>query len=277
MIEALFQYTFLQNAFASALLASIACGIIGTFIMEKKLVMMSGGIAHTAFGGIGLGYFLKVEPIFTALGVSVAAAIGIAALKRKAHTDSDLLIGMFWSLGMALGVMFIALTPGYPPDMASYLFGNILTVSQLDIRMILVLDLIILVAVICYYQVFKAYIFDEEFTSVVGVNTTFLEYLLLILVAITVVILIRVVGIILIISLLTAPPAIARQFTYDMKKIMMLSVFLGILFCLSGLWLSYTVRLASGASIVLISVAAYALVSVVRNFLGADSKNRGGS
>jgi zinc transport system permease protein len=264
VIETILKYNFLQNAIMAAVLASIACGVIGVYIMEKKLVMMSGGIAHTAFGGIGLGYFLKVEPIFTALGVSVVAALAVAALKRKARTDSDLLIGMFWSLGMALGVVFIAMTPGYPPDIASVLFGNILAVSRSDLRLILGLDLLVLATVYTFFQVFKAYIFDEEFASVAGVPVKALEYLMYILVAVTVVVMIRVVGIILVIALLTAPPAIAKQFTYDMKKIMGLSVVLGIAFCLTGLWVSYTVRLASGASIVLVAVGSYALISMLR-------------
>ena len=264
MIEAVLKYNFLQNAIMAAILASVACGVIGTYIMEKKLVMMSGGIAHTAFGGIGLGYFLKVEPILTALGVSVIAAVAVAAVKRRALTDSDLLIGMFWSLGMALGVVFIAMTPGYPPDTASYLFGNILAVSRADLRLILGLDVLVVLAVTALFQAFKAYIFDEEFSSVAGVPVRMLEYLLFVLVAVTVVILIRVVGIILVIALLTAPPAIAKQFSFDLKKIMALSVGLGIVFCLSGLWLSYSVRLASGASIVLVAVGSYALVSLLR-------------
>ena len=273
MIEAIIKYNFLQNAIMAAILASVACGVIGTFIMEKKLVMMSGGIAHTAFGGIGLGYFLKVEPILTALGVSVIAAVSVAAVKRRALTDSDLLIGMFWSLGMALGVVFIGLTPGYPPDMASYLFGNILAVSRADLRLILGLDVLVVLAVTALFQAFKAYIFDEEFSSVAGVPVRMLEYLLFVLVAVTVVILIRVVGIILVIALLTAPPAIAKQFFFDMKKIMALSVVLGIVFCLSGLWLSYSVRLASGASIVLVAVGSYALVSLLRS--GSHRKGGG--
>lgn len=264
MIETILKYNFLQNAIMAAVLASIACGVIGVYIMEKKLVMMSGGIAHTAFGGIGLGYYLKVEPIFTALGVSVVAALAVAALKRKAGTDSDLLIGMFWSLGMALGVVFIAMTPGYPPDIASVLFGNILAVSRSDLRLILGLDILVLATVYAFFQVFKAYIFDEEFASVAGVPVKALEYLMYILVAVTVVVMIRVVGIILVIALLTAPPAIAKQFFYDMKKIMGLSVLLGIAFCLTGLWVSYTVRLASGASIVLVAVGSYALISLIR-------------
>ena len=264
MIEAILKYNFLQNAILAAVLASVACGIVGAYIMEKKLVMMSGGIAHTAFGGIGLGYYLKVEPILTALGVSVVAALAVAAVKRKAGTDSDLLIGMFWSLGMAMGVVFIAMTPGYPPDIASVLFGNILAVSRADLWLILALDLLVVGVVFTFYQAFKAYIFDEEFSSVAGLPVRFLEYLMYALVAVTVVVMIRVVGIILVIALLTAPPAIAKQFSFDLKKIMALSILLGILFCFTGLWISYSVRLASGASIVLVAVGSYALVSLLR-------------
>jgi len=162
------------------------------------------------------------------------AAVAVAAVKRRAMTDTDLLIGMFWSLGMALGVVFIAMTPGYPPDMASYLFGNILSVSKSDLRLILGLDIVVMATVIALFQVFKVYIFDEEFASVVGVPVRFLEYLLYVLVAITVVILIRVVGVILVIALLTAPPAIAKQFSFDMKKSWHCRCFLGSYSALEG-------------------------------------------
>lgn len=264
MIETILKYQFLQNAIWAAIFASLACGVVGALIIEKKLVMMSGGIAHTAFGGIGLGHFLKVEPLFTALGFSVVAALAVASLKRKALTDSDLLIGMFWSLGMALGVVFIALTPGYPPDITSTLFGNILTVSRADLRLIMALDAGILLLVFALYQALKSYIFDEEFASVTGIPIRLIEGILYVLAAVTVVIMLRVVGIVLVIALLTAPPAIAKQFTYDLKKIMLLSSLLGMLFCFAGIWISYLIRMPSGASIVLVAVGTYALVSLLR-------------
>lgn len=264
MIKAFFEYTFLQHAVLSAILASIACGIIGTVIIEKKLVMMSGGIAHTAFGGIGMGYFLKIEPIIGALVFSVSSALGIAAVKRKTATNIDSLVGMFWSMGMAVGILFIAFTPGYPPDMASYLFGDILTVSRMDLAVMAVMDAIVVLMIAAYFKTFKAYLFDEEFTKVLGVNTVFLEYLLFVLIAFTVVVLIRVVGIILIIALLTAPPSIAKQFTYDLKKIMMYSIIIGAIFCLTGLWVSYEFRIASGAAIVLVAGLSYMVISIIK-------------
>lgn len=264
MIRALFEYAFLQNAVLSAVLASIACGIIGTVIIERKMVMMSGGIAHTAFGGVGMGYFLKIEPIIGALVFSVLSALGIAAMNRRTKTHTDVLVGIFWSMGMALGVLFIAFTPGYPPDMSSYLFGNILTVSKMDLKMMLVLDVIIAASVILLFNILKAYMFDEEFTATLGINTACIEYLLFVLVALTVVVLIRVVGIILIIALLTVPPAIAKQFTYNLRNIMLVSIALGIIFCLSGLWISYELGIASGASIILLSGFGYVAVSIAR-------------
>lgn len=267
MFEGLFHYAFLQHAVIGAILASIVCGVMGAIISEKKLVMMSGGIAHTAFGGIGLGHFLKIEPIIGALGFAVCAALAIARIQRSTSTNADLLIGMFWSLGMALGILFIALTPGYPPDMSTYLFGDILTVSRLDIQIMLLLDTVIVFAVWAYFPLLKAFLFDEEFAQVLGVNTNLLEKLLYILIALTIVIVIRVVGIILVIALLTIPPAIAKQFSYNLKNIMLLSIGLGIVFCLSGLWLSYELQLSSGAAIILVAVGGYVAASGCRSYL----------
>jgi zinc transport system permease protein len=263
MFKALFTYSFLQNAVLGSILASIACGIIGTIIIEKKLVMLSGGIAHTAFGGVGMGYFLKIEPIIGALLFAVGSALGIAAIHRKVKTHTDILIGLFWSIGMALGIIFIAFTPGYPPDMTSYLFGNILTVVRLDIQIMLALDLIIIITVVKLFQQLKAYMFDEEFAIILGIKVNLMENLLFIMIAFTVVILIRVVGIILIIALLTAPPAIVRQLTHNIKRIMIYSSCLGALFSLGGLWISYEMNISSGATIIIFSGLSYLIVSAI--------------
>ena len=152
MIHALLEYQFMQNAFIASLLASIVCGMIGVIVVEKKLVMMSGGIAHTAYGGVGLGYLLGFEPIIGAFLFSVAAALGIGAIKRKGGVQADIIIGLFWSLGMALGIVFIALMPGYPPDLNSYLFGNILSVTKADLYLMVLLTLPVLFIVIVAVQ-----------------------------------------------------------------------------------------------------------------------------
>lgn len=260
MISAFVEYAFIRHAVIGIFLASIVCGIIGTIIIEKKLVMMSGGIAHTAFGGIGMGYFLGIEPIIGAVIFSVFSSLGIAKINRESKTNTDTLTAMFWALGMALGIIFITFTPGYPPDMTSYLFGDVLKISKLDIEVMIITDILVVTIITMFFKHFKYYLFDEEFTSTLGVDTMLLEYILYVLIACTIVALIRVVGIILVIALLTVPPAIAKFFTYDLKKIMTTSVILGILFGLTGLTFSYYFNIASGASIILFSVMTYVVI-----------------
>jgi len=260
MLEALLKYRFLQYAVVSGVLASIVCGIIGVIIIEKKLVMMSGGIAHTSYGGVGLGYLMGFEPIIGAFIFSLLSSLGIGYIKRKGGERSDVLIGLFWSLGMALGILFIALMPGYPPDLSSYLFGSILSVTKADLYLIAAITAVVTLLVVCLYNNWKAYIFDEEFAAVIGLNTAFFEYLLLILISMTVVALIRVVGIILALALLTAPAATAGILTADFRKRIIYSILLGCVFCIAGLWLSYELNIASGAMIVILSVICYLLV-----------------
>ena len=267
MIEAILHYDFLQNAVISAFFTSIVCGIIGSIVIEKKLVMMSGGIAHTSFGGIGLGYYLGIEPIITALIFSIISSLTIVRIKHTTNTDSDTLIGIFWSIGMALGILFISLTPGYPPNMSTYLFGDILTVSNSDIILIIILTTIVVGTIISFYNYWKGYLFDQEFMAVLGINIDFLEYFLFILIALTIVMLIRIVGIILIIALLTAPAAIARLYTSDLKKMMLGAVVVSIIFSFSGLIISYQFNIASGASIILLSGITYLILAFSRRHI----------
>lgn len=264
MIEAVIQYNFLQNAIYSAFLASIVCGIIGTIIIEKKLVMMSGGIAHASFGGIGLGYLINIEPIWGALLFSLLSALGVVQLKKSTTTNSDTLMGIFWAVGMALGVLFISFTPGYPPSISSYLFGDILTVTALDIKIMLILDLVVIFSIFAFFNYWKAYLFDEEFLKIKQINTNLLEYFLFILIALSVIVLIRVVGIVLVIALLTGPPAIARMYTYNLKKMMFLATGLSLIFIMAGLFTSYYFNTASGASIILIIGITY-MATALRN------------
>ena len=268
MIKALFEYQFMQNALIAGILASIVCGIIGVIIVEKKLVMMSGGIAHTSYGGVGLGYLLGFEPIIGAFIFSVCAALGIGYIKRKGGARSDVVIGLFWSLGMALGILFIAFMPGYPPDLSSYLFGNILSVTKSDLFLIVGLTIIVTLVIVALFNNWKAYLFDEEFAKVIGIKTKFLENLLLVLIAMSVVVLIRVAGIIMVIALLTAPAATASFFTTQLKYRMILAAIIGIVCCLSGLAISYQLNIASGACIVLLAVIVYFVTFFFRKFAG---------
>jgi zinc transport system permease protein len=270
MIEIL-QYEFMQNAFWAGLLAAIACGIIGTYVVVKRMVFISGGIAHASFGGIGIGYFMGINPIIGALVFTIASALGMGALVRRTRLAEDTAIGIFWSIGMALGIIFIALTPGYAPDLFSYLFGNILTVPASDLLLMAVLDVVIILAVSLLYKEFAAFSFDEEFGRVMGLPVERLYLTLLCLIALTVVLLIRIVGIILIIALLTIPAAMARRFTSNLRKMMILAVGLGIGFTFGGLWLSYAIDLPSGATIILVGGGVFL---ITLGFLKLQSRRR---
>ena len=251
MIE-LLQYQFMQNALIAGLLSAIACGVIGSFVVIKRMVSISGGIAHASFGGIGLGYLLGFNPVTGALAFSLGAAIIMGTVSRKTRLSSDTSIGVLWATGMALGVIFIGLAPGYAPDLFSYLFGNILTVPHSDILMMCVIDGIILLTVFMFYKEFSALSFDEEFTRIIGVPAFALYLLLLCLIALTIVVLIRAVGIVLVIALITIPAAIAYQYTRSLKKMMLAAVIIGVFFTTAGLWLSYLLDIASGATIIMI-------------------------
>jgi len=250
MLEAL-QYEFMRNALMAGLLASVACGIVGVYVVVKKVVFISGGIAHAAFGGIGLGYYLGINPITGALLFSLASGLGIGVITSRTRIAADTAIGILWAVGMALGVVFIYLTPGFAPDLMGYLFGSILTVPFSDIVLMLVLVLVIIGITVALYKEYLIVCFDEEYGTAVGMPVEKLYFLLLAMIALTVVVLIQVVGMILVIALLTFPAAMARQFTHNMKSMMLLSVLFGFLFTMGGLWLSYVLRLPSGATIVL--------------------------
>ena len=252
MLEVL-QYQFMQNALLAGFLAAIACGIVGVYVVVKRVVFISGGIAHASFGGIGLGYLLGINPVLGAMVFAVASSLGIGLVTRRTRLPEDTAIGILWAMGMALGIIFIGLAPGYAPDLFSYLFGNILTVPFFDLMLMLILDVVIIVLVALLYKEFLYLSFDEEFSTVSGVPTESLYLILLCLVALTVVVLIRVVGIILVIALLTIPAALARQFTHSLKKMMLLAISAGVVFTFSGLWISYVLNLASGATIILVS------------------------
>lgn len=267
-------YQFLQNALIACLLASVVCGIIGVIIVEKKLVMMSGGIAHTAYGGVGLGYLLGFEPIYGAFGFSLIAAFSIGFLKKKGGANSDIVIALFWSLGMALGIMFIGFMPGYPPDMNSYLFGNILSVTKSDIKMMVGVCIIVISIIIVFFNDWKAFLFDSEYSKIMGIKTNFLEYLMLFIIAITVVVLIRVVGIILVLALLTAPAAIAGMVSKNLKNRMIISSFLGMLICMAGLTISYNYNIASGATIIIVCVITYFIFYAITHFIKIGKKKK---
>ncbi|WP_292519767.1 metal ABC transporter permease [Methanoculleus sp.] len=257
MLEVL-GFEFFRNALAAGILASVACGIIGTYVVVRRMVSVSGGISHAAFGGIGLGYYLGIDPLLGAAGFTVASALGMGALQLRARQQMDTLIGAFWAAGMAIGILFVYLTPGFAPDLFSYLFGNILLVPQGDILLMAVLVIIIIAVVALLYREFQAITFDPDYATVMNLPVERLSLLLLVLIALTVVMLIRVVGIILVIALLTLPAAISRLYTTRIWTMMLLAVALGIAFSVTGIGLSYILNVPSGATIILVSTLAYA-------------------
>ncbi|PKM54722.1 MAG: hypothetical protein CVV00_07160 [Firmicutes bacterium HGW-Firmicutes-5] len=238
MIEAILKYNYMQNALMAAVLTSLICGVMGTIIVQKRLVSMSGGIAHASFGGIGLGYFLAIEPIIGGLVFATITSVSVGAIQRKTKNNADTIASMFWSAGMALGIFFVALTPGYPPDMTSYLFGDILAVSQTYIRLMVLLTLIILFIIFPLFNYWKLYLFDEEYAKIMGVKVILLE--------------------------ITIPPTIAKLFTYQLKWMMGLSVLFGIIFSLAGLSLSYYANIPSGATIILVAIGGYFLAAITK-------------
>lgn len=258
MLE-IFQYQFMQRALIAAVLVSIACGVVGSYVVIKRIVSLSGAISHAAFGGVGLGYFLGVNPVLAAIPFSIISAMAIGGVRQITNISEDTGIGILWSVGMAIGVIFINLTPGYAPDLFSYLFGSILTVNNTDLYIMLILDLIIIATVYLFRREFLAVSFDEDFSKIVGLHSLLIYMLLLALVALSVVVLIKVVGVILLIALFTIPAAISKQYTYNLRKLMILATFVGIILTSVGLILSYIFNLASGATIVMVLAAAFVI------------------
>jgi zinc transport system permease protein len=263
----LFGYSFFQNAIVAALFTSVSCGIVGAYIVAKRIVFISGGITHASFGGIGMGYFFGFSPILGAMLFSVMSALGIEYLSKRTEIREDSVIAILWSLGMAIGIIFIFLTPGYSTNLMSYLFGNILTVSQLNIFL---LGLLCILLVGIFYFMFKTILFvafDEQFARAIKLPVKFTNYLLITLVALTIVLNIRVVGIILVISLLTIPQTIAGIFSKDFKHIILLSIIIGFVGSFFGLLLSYYFNIPSGATIIFFMVLLFILAKMLKGIL----------
>lgn len=260
----LLSYTFFQNALIGSLLTAIACGMVGTYIVSRRLVFISGGITHASFGGLGLGFYLGVNPIMTAMIFSILSAFGVEWASRSQNVREDSAIAAVWSLGMALGVIFIFLTPGYAPDLTAYLFGNILTITGSDLLLVslLVATLLLLFSLFLREIVYVA--FDRDFAHTQGLPVKFIEYAMMSFIAITIVLSIRLVGIMLLMSLLTLPQITVNLFTSDFKRIMIGSSLIGFLGCVSGLVMSYYLNVPSGAFIILFLVVIFLLSKAIK-------------
>ncbi len=272
-LRALMEYAFLQHAVLAGILASIACGITGTYVVVKGISYICGGIAHAVLGGMGVAYYLGHDPLLGATLAALISAVLLGLVSLRVSQYEDTVIGALWAIGMAVGIIFISLTPGYRVDLMSFLFGNILMVSGSDLRTMFLLTILILGTVLLFYRQFQALSFDQEHARLRGLRVEVFYILLLCLVALTVVQLIRVVGLILVIALLTLPAAIARLFLNRLGGIMMLATVLGSLFTFVGLGLSYSPDLPSGATIILVAGAGYLLAVLFHQLSTTVSNN----
>jgi len=260
----IFQYDFFTRAFLAAILASISCGIIGGYVVAKRIVFVSGGITHASFGGIGLAFFFGFNPLLGAALFAIFSALGIRIFTKVADIREDSSIAIWWSLGMAVGIIFVFLTPGYTPNLMSYLFGNILTVTSTELWWMVLLVALILVVFTLYFNPILYIAFDEEYARTAGLPVTFINYLLIILIALTVVFNIRVVGIILILSLLTIPQATANLFTNDFKKLLGLSTVFAFAGSFLGLMISWVLNIPSGAAIIFTLVIIFGILKLFK-------------
>lgn len=260
----LFQYQFFLKAFLAAVFASLSCGIIGGYIVSRRIVFISGGITHASFGGIGLAFFLGFNPLLGAVLFAITSALGIQFFTKVAEIREDSSIAIWWSMGMALGIIFIFLTPGYTPNLMSYLFGNILTVTIAELWWMFILNIVIIAFFVFFINPILYIAFDEEFAKTAGLPVALFNYLTMVLIALTVVLNIRVVGIILILSLLTIPQATANLFTNNFKNLLLLSSLFAFIGTITGLFVSYFLDIPSGAAIIFTLVIIFGLMKLFK-------------
>ena len=262
MLEVL-QYEFMRNALIAGFLVSIACGIIGALVVVNRIVFISGGIAHASYGGIGLAFFAGFSPDLGAALAALAAALVMGLASRGNKHRADTVIGVIWAVGMSAGIVLMDLTPGYNVDLMSYLFGSILMVPRASLWIMAVMNLVIMLIVLLFYKDFLAMSYDEEFAVAMGVPVTPLYFLLLTMVALTVVMTIQVVGLILVIALLTIPSCLAEKYTSSLKNMMIVALLISIFFTQSGIWLSYQLNLTTGATIVLVAAVFFFMSGLI--------------
>ena len=260
----MFQYEFVRNAFFAGVLISIACGIVGTLVVVNRLSFLAGGIAHSAYGGLGIAAFLG-WPLFSGIiPFTISSSLLMGYVARKNKERSDTVIGVMWAVGMAMGIILIDLKPGYYVDLMSYLFGSIMTISSTGLALMIVLNIIIVSLIALFYKEVLGISYDEEFATVSGVPAAIVYNVMILMIAFTVIMLIQAVGLILVIALFTIPASIAELFTKDLKRMMITSSALGVLFTITGLAVSYALDITAGATIILTACAGYAAALLIK-------------
>ncbi len=251
-IGEVFTYKFLSNAFLASILSGLMCGVVGTYIVCRRLVFLSGGITHASFGGIGIAYYLGLSPIIGAMVFALISSFGIELVSDRGKIREDSAIGIIWSVGMSIGIIFVYMTPGYAPNLMSFLFGNILLVTQQDITMLAIFALFVIAIFALMYRPIIFSAFDREFAKSQGASVKFVSYLMAAIVALTIVLTIRMVGIVLLISLLTLPVVIANSLSKSYIKITCWAVVIAIVGNILGLYCSYTADIPAAAATIFI-------------------------
>lgn len=254
---------FLRNALIASFLMSITCAIVGTYIVVRRLVFLSGGITHASFGGIGIAYYLGINPLLGALIFSILSVLGFDVLARKGNLREDSAIGVLWSMGMAVGILFIFMTPGYAPNLMSFLFGNILTVTTDLLLFNGLLAVGLLLGFFVFHRVLMNVAFDRDFSRTQNIPTTIVESIMLVVIAITIVLTIKLVGIMLLVSLLTIPPITVSCFCKTYKTITLYSILFTFIGSFLGLMLSFMYDIPSGPAIILVMSIIYIIVKLV--------------
>ena len=265
----IFLFPFFRDALLGSLLVSVLCAVIGTFMVTRRAVIAGGGMAHASLGGVGLGAWLGFSPLWGAALFAVASGFGIKWLERHSRVREDSAIAMLWTFGMALGILFAWLTPGFMTDLPTYLFGNILGISSGGLLALTVLTIVVLIAYLLHGRVWITVSCDPDFARTQGLPVTFIENLLTVLTALTVVVSLQVVGIIMVISLLSVPQATAALFASTFRGIVRLSALFSMVACIIGLLLSYFADLPGGASIILCGIALYLLCRAIKSLFGS--------
>lgn len=265
-MDLILQYSFLQNSILAALLSGIACGIIGSYIVARRLVFLSGGITHSSFGGIGIAYYMGKDPVLGALIFGIMAALGIEYMSNSLNgkrISEDSAIGILWSLGMAIGIIFVFLTPGYAPNLMTFLFGNILLVSANSLVWLAIFDIILIVLIVCFYRIIIYSALDREYARTCGIPTKFIGYVMTSLISICIVLNIKVVGIMMLISLLTMPAVIMNNITSNFKTIIIGSTIIATMATVIGIIISYQINIPSSAATIVTLSGIFIIVKII--------------
>ena len=258
-------YTFFLNALLGELFVSLASAIIGTYVVSRRMVFITGGITHACFGGLGLGFYLGINPTLMAGVFAVASAAGVEWLSTKQRVREDSAIGVIWALGMALGTLFLFLSPGYVPELTSFLFGNVLTITRVDIAVFAAYLVLLLLFFVAFYHPIVACAFDSDFAKTRQLPVTAINMTMTIMVALCVVLTIRLIGIMLLLSLLTMPQMIAELFTIRLKTMMAISAAVSLACSVLGLLCSYWLAVPASATIVILLITTYAVARFAKS------------